>query len=112
MAKIAFWITAGPDQSDKALAGIRLAQRMKDHRGQDMEVYFFGPGVKLLGDPPPAVKSALDDLFASGSPIGICPANAEQFGIKDDLAVQGYRMEPAGEALMRLVESGYHVVGY
>jgi hypothetical protein len=112
MAKIAFWITAGPDQPDKALAGIRLAQRMKDHRGQDMEVYFFGPGIKLLGDPPPPVKAALEDLFQSKAPVGICPANAEQLGIKDELAAQGYRMEPAGEALIRLVEAGYQVVGY
>lgn len=43
MAKLAFWITAGPELEEKALSGIILASRLKQNRGQDVEVYFLVP---------------------------------------------------------------------
>lgn len=112
MAKLAFWITAGPELEDKALAGVVLAGRLKQNRGQDVEVYFFGPGVKLAGQASGRMKEALDALAEAKVPAGVCPFNAEQYGVTDELASNGYRMEPAGEALVRLVEEGYAVVGY
>lgn len=112
MAKLAFWITAGPDLSDKALAGIILATRLKQHRGQDVEVYFFGPGVQLAGKAEGRVHEALQGLMGAGVPAGVCPANADQYGVTDALNASGFAMEPAGEALIRLVENGYQVVGY
>ncbi|MCY0880449.1 MAG: DsrE family protein [Firmicutes bacterium] len=114
MAKIAFWITAGPDLKEKALAGVVLAGRLKKNRRQDVEVYFFGPGVALAGQAAqdPQLKEIFTQLFDSQAPVGVCPFNAEQYGVKDLLASNGYRMEPAGEALVRLVEQGYQVIGY
>ena len=112
MAKVAFWVTAGPGLEGKALAALRLAARLKSQRAQDVEIYFFGPGVKLVGEATGEVREAIDACFGAEVPSGACPFNAEQFGVKEELAARGFRMEPAGEALIRLVEAGYQVVGF
>lgn len=112
MAKIAFWITAGPDQVDKAMSGLRLAQRLRANRGQDVRVYLFGPGVALGESAIPAVIEVLSDLRESEVPVQACPANVTQMGLDEKvLTGRGIALEPAGNIMIELVESGYQVVG-
>ena len=111
MAKIAFWITAGPDLRDKALANLILAGRLKTHRNQDVEVYFFGPGVRLASVGDAAIDEALATLTGAQVPLAACPANADQYGVTEQVSARGITMELAGEALVRLVEQGYQIVG-
>ena len=111
MAKIAFWITAGPELRDKALANIVLAGRIKTNRQQDVEVYFFGPGVKLVGNADEALTQSLQALNDGNVPMAACPFNAEQYGVTESVGRHGVSMEPAGEALVRLVEQGYQSIG-
>lgn len=112
MTKVAFWITAGPELEAKALSGIVLASRLKKNRGQDVEVYFFGPGVELVGKPSEKVKEALAMLRDAEVHGGYCPFNAQQFDVESAVSGEGLHGEPAGEALVRLIEEGYQVVGY
>jgi hypothetical protein len=44
-------------------------------------------------------------------PIAACPGNAEQYGVTTRVTDQGITLEPAGEALLRLVNDGYQIVG-
>ncbi len=111
MAKIAFWITAGPSLSDKALANIVLAGRLKANRNQDIEVYFFGPGVELAGKAEGMLAESLKKLNEGNVPMAACPFNADQYGVTESITASGVKMEPAGEALVRLVEQGYQIVG-
>ena len=112
MAKIAFWITAGPDQADKALSGLRLAQRLRANRAQDARVYLFGPGVALGESSIPAVVAVLEDLCNSEVPVQACPANVEQMGLDEKVITgRGIELEPAGNVMIELVESGYQIVG-
>ncbi len=111
MAKIAFWITAGPELRDKALANMVLAGRLKANRQQDVEVYFFGPGVLLAGGDDEAITQALKTLSEGQVPVAACPFNAEQYGVSKAVGDQGITMEPAGEALVRLAQEGYQIVG-
>ncbi|MCL6562758.1 MAG: DsrE family protein [Firmicutes bacterium] len=111
MAKIAFWITAGPELADKALANLVMAERLKKNRGQEVEVYFFGPGVKLAGEAQGKVREAIDALKAAEVPLRACPAIADQYGVTARMSEDGIVMEPAGQVLVRLVEEGYEVVG-
>ncbi len=111
MAKLAFWITAGPTMVDKVLANLVLATRLKANREQDVEVYFFGPGVDLAGHAQGQFAEALQALMNTAVPVGVCPANATQYEVTAVLTEQGVKMEPAGEALVRLVEAGYQIVG-
>jgi hypothetical protein len=112
MAKIAFWITAGPDQAAKAMSGLRLAERLKTTRGQDVKVYLFGPGVALGQSDIPEVVKALEDLRVGEVGVQACPANVEQLGL-DRAAIEahGIGLRPAGEVLVELVEEGYQIVG-
>lgn len=112
MAKVAFWITAGPELEAKAISGIILASRLKKNRGQDVEVYFFGPGVQLVGKPSEKVKEALAMLRDAEVHGGYCPFNAQQFDVETAVTAEGLHGEAAGEALVRLIEDGYQVVGY
>jgi hypothetical protein len=113
MAKIAFWITAGPDQSAKALSGLRLAERLRSVRKQqDVQVYLFGPGVKLTTDGDPQIQAVLQDLRQASVTVEACPANVKQLGL-DEAAVlaTGVGLRPAGEVLVELVDNGYQIVG-
>ena len=113
MAKIAFWITAGPDQAGKALSGLRLAQRLRTTRGQkDIQVYLFGPGVKLSTDDNPDIQSALKDLREASVTVEACPANVKQMGL-DEAAVSaaGVILRAAGEVLVELTDAGYQIIG-
>jgi hypothetical protein len=111
MAKIAFWITAGPSLMDKALANIVLAGRLKANRNQDIEVYFFGPGVELAGKAEGFFAESLKTLREGSVPMAACPFNADQYGVTASVTDKGITMEPAGEALVRLAEQGYQIVG-
>lgn len=113
MAKIAFWITAGPDQMGKALTGLRLAERLKTVRGEkDVQVYLFGPGVRLTTDGNADVQAALKALRGAEVAVQACPANVQQMGL-DEAAVlaTGVGLRPAGEVLIELVDQGYQVIG-
>lgn len=111
VAKIAFWITAGPSLKDKALANLILAGRLKNQRHQDVQVYFFGPGVQLAGQAEGPLAESLKALADGAVPMAACPFNAEQYGVSTGITDHGITMELAGEALVRLVEQGYQVVG-
>jgi len=111
MAKVAFWITAGPGLADKALSNLVLAGRLKANRGQDVQVYFFGPGVELAGKAEGPLLEALKTLGQEQVPMAACPFNADQYGVTATMTEHGIHLEPAGEALIRLVEAGYQIVG-
>lgn len=112
MAKIAFWITAGPDQVGKAMSGLRLAERLKTRRGEDVKVYLFGPGVALADGTHAEVSAVLAELREGEVEVQACPANVDQLGL-DHAVVEahGVGLRPAGEVLVELVEAGYQVVG-
>lgn len=113
MAKIAFWITAGPDQAMKALTGLRLAQRLRTTRDQkDVQVYLFGPGVALTTDQNPQIQEALSDLREASVTVQACPANVKQLELDEEAVLAtGTTLRPAGEVLLELVDAGYQVIG-
>ncbi len=113
MAKIAFWITAGPDQAAKALTGLRLAQRLRTTRGEkDVQVYLFGPGVQLTTTDNPKIQEALRDLREASVTMEACPANVKQLELDEDAVLAtGVQLRPAGEALLELVDNGFQVIG-
>ena len=113
MAKIAFWITAGPDQAPKALSGLRLAQRLRTTRDEkDIQVYLFGPGVQLSTTDNPQIQEVLKDLREASVTVQACPANVKQMGLNEDAVLAtGVKLRPAGEVLVELVDNGFQVIG-
>ncbi len=112
MTKIASWITAGPGQEGKALAGVRIAARLRQSGRAETKVIFFGPGVQLLDQATGELREALEALKGAGSPLIACQFNAKQLGAEDRLTAYGVSLEPAGDVLIQLTEEGYQVVGY
>lgn len=112
MTKIASWITAGPGQEGKALAGVRIAARLRQSRRAETKVVFFGPGVQLLDQASGELREALESLKGAGSPIIACQFNAKQLGAEERLKNYGVSLEPASDVLVQLTEEGYQVVGY
>ncbi len=94
------------------MSGLRLAQRLKSTRDQDVKVYLFGPGVALGEGKDPAIKGVLEELRSSAVPVQACPANVAQMEL-DEKVITGFGIElrPAGEVLVELVEQGYQVIG-
>ena len=112
MTKIASWITAGPGQEGKALAGVRIAARLKQAGKAETKVVFFGPGVQLLDQATGDLHEALEALKGQGVPIVACQFNAQQLGATDRLKEYGVDLLAAGDVLVQLTEEGYQVVGY
>jgi hypothetical protein len=112
MAKIAFWITAGPELEDKALSGLRLASRLKAVRQQDVQVFFYGPGVRLAVSNTPRMVEALSELREAQVSFGACPVNAERMGVDPELvSATGSDLRSAVDVMVDLVEQGYQVIG-
>jgi len=113
MARIAFWITAGPELADKAVAGLRLAERLATARQQEVTVFLYGPGVKLVGSDRADVAEALAALRTGSVPMNACPFNVKMVGMDPDVVSQaGVSVDKtAGEVLIQLVEDGYQVIG-
>ncbi len=112
MAKIAFWITAGPELEAKALSGLRLAGRLKSVRQQEVQVFFYGPGVRLAVSNTPLVVEALNELKAANVAFAACPVNAERMGVDVDVvSATGSDLRPAVDVIVDLVEQGYRVIG-
>ncbi|MCY0878889.1 MAG: DsrE family protein [Firmicutes bacterium] len=113
MAKIAFWITAGPELEAKAVAGLRLAERLKTGRHADVEVFLYGPGLHLTTSPSPAIQEALGALKQAAVAMGACPVNVKTMGLEDDVvAAAGVQLRRrAVDALLELVEQGYQIIG-
>lgn len=112
MAKIAMWITAGPGLEAKALAGVRLATRLRETGRAETEVFFFGPGVELLDVSEGELRKALDGLRPAGVPVSACVNNAKNLGAEDRLKAYGVDLLPATEVVARLTDEGYQIIGY
>jgi hypothetical protein len=112
MTKIASWITAGPGQEGKALAGVRIAARLHQAGKAETKVVFFGPGVKLLDEATGDLREAIEALKGAGVPILACQFNAQQLGASERLQAYGVDLQGAGDVLVQLTEEGYQVVGY
>lgn len=112
MAKIAFWITAGPELSDKALTGLRLAERLKNGKQQEVRVFLYGPGVKLAAAGG-AVEEAVRALGTASVPVQVCPFNARSQDVAHELLLdEGVNLdETASEALIRWIDEGFQIIG-
>ncbi|MCY0899827.1 MAG: DsrE family protein [Firmicutes bacterium] len=113
MANIAFWITAGPELEGKALAALRLAERLKTVRQQNVEVFLYGPGLQLTQSLSPAIQDALASLREATVSMGACPVNVQTMGVAEDVvAAAGVDLKRrAVDALIELVEGGYQIIG-
>jgi hypothetical protein len=96
----------------RATVGLRMASRMVE-RGTlaDVRVLFFGPGERLLADPPEALRGPLETLRRQAAPMA-CRAVAQEMGVLDRLEQNGTELVPAGEEIERRMLDGYEVMTF
>jgi len=107
-AKIAFLILS--DDPARAVPGLVMATRLKENRGADVRVLFFGPGVKLAGSG--AVDEHLTGLRSAGIGPKACKANVEQYGIADKIQSRPIELLAAGAEVEEFAREGYTVLSF
>ena len=107
-AKVAFLILS--DDPARALPGLVMATRMKENRGADVRVLFFGPGVKLAasGD----VDEQLHALRQAAIVPKACRANVEQYGLSDAVEARPLELLAAGAEVEEFARLGYTVLSF
>ncbi len=107
-AKLAFLILS--DDPARAIPGLVMASRLKQNRGADVRVLFFGPGVKL------AASGAVDEQVKVLQEVGVlpkaCRANVEQYGISDEIAARPIELLAAGAEVEEFHQLGYTVLSF
>jgi len=107
-AKVAFLILS--DDPARAIPGMVMAARMKEHRGADVRVLFFGPGVKLAASG--LADEQLDALRKAGIIAKACSANVEQYGLVDEIGARPLELLAAGAEVEEFAHQGYTVLSF
>lgn len=107
-AKLAFLILS--DDPARAVPGLVMAQRMRQNRNADVQVLFFGPGVKLASSG--AVDDQLDGLQVAGISSKACSANVAQYGVAEQIAPRPIELLPAGAEIERFARENYTILSF
>jgi len=107
-AKIAFLIIS--NDSEKVMPGLVMARRIKENRGADVRVLFFGPAVKLASSG--VLDEAIDSLAVAGISPKACSALVDQYGLKSEYAALPIELLAAGAEVESWAEGGYTVLSF
>lgn len=96
--------------------GAHVCERIRQvqaERGVALEVYVFGPAEKALADPArTAFRDALGRLAEAGVPVHLCRSIAEDIGMAESFARQGFTLEYARDAFIRYASEGATIVSF
>lgn len=107
-AKVAVLVLS--DDPSRTVPGLVLAKRMKENRGADVRVLFFGPGVKLLGSG--AVDEQLVGLVDVDISPKACSVQAENFGLVEAISSKPVELLHAGAEVELFAKQGYTVLSF
>ncbi len=107
-AKIAFLILS--EDPGRAIPGLVMASRLKENRGDDVRVMFFGPGVKLAASG--KVDAQLEVLRNAGVLPKACRGNVEQFNLEAEIADKPVELLAAGAEIQEYHHLGYTVLSF
>ncbi|SHE82630.1 hypothetical protein SAMN02745225_01725 [Ferrithrix thermotolerans DSM 19514] len=107
-AKVAFLILS--DDPARAMPGLVMASRLKENRGDDVRVMFFGPGVRL------AASGKIDEQIKKLQEVGVlpkaCRANVEQYEVQQEMAERPIELLAAGAEVEEYAKLGYTVLSF
>ena len=107
-AKVAFLIIS--NDADKVMPGLVMARRIKENRGADVRVLFFGPGVKLAGSG--KIDEGIKGLIEAGISPNACSALVDQYGLSDEFSSRPIGLLPAGAEVEAFATQGYTVLSF
>lgn len=106
--KVAFLILS--DDPERAVPGLVMASRMKTNRGADVRVLFFGPAVRLAASG--TVDGPLEALRSAGITPTACSANADQYGVTEEVSSRSITLLAAGAEVEEFARGGYTVLSF
>ena len=113
MAKIAVVIVAGADEKNRVTSGLHVAKRMHDAREangiEQVEVFLFSGGVRLLEDTLPEASALLKELTEAGIVVGACQTQLQGWQLAAAAAARHVASEFARDAFSRYARDGYTV---
>lgn len=96
------------DDADSLTIGSRLPARIAEIAGDDdidVEVFVFGPAQRRLttadSETDRTFNAQIDELIASGIPVGACINSARADGTQTALAQRGLRLSVARDEFIR-----------
>lgn len=107
-AKVAFLILS--DDPDRVIPGLIMAGRMKESRGTNVRVLFYGPGIKLASDG--RVDQQIDDLAKLEIKVAACSNLAISYGVETSLQERPIELLSAGAEVERFVIEGFTVLSF
>jgi len=114
--KIAIVIISDWDQKLKVTSGLHLAKRIYDVRQENdienIEVFLFAGGAKLLQTPPQEFDQILSELRQAGIPIVACINEVKIWGLDEMVKKYDLRLEFARDAFSRYAKEGYVVLTF
>jgi len=116
MAKIAIVLLSGQDNPGRAMAGLHVAKRIYDARVEneieDVEVFLFTQGLKLLGEMDTELGGLIRELVQAGIMVGACTNQLNNWNLADSARNVGVQEEFARDAFSRYARDGYTVLTF
>lgn len=107
-AKVAFLILS--DDPNRVIPGLTMAASMKENRGSDVRVLFFGLGVKL------AAAGRIDQQIEALAKVGVktaaCSNNVAAYGVEAAMQTRPIELLAAGAEVERFALEGFTVLSF
>ena len=117
MSTVVFHLFHG--DNDSLSAGSHVAERVRQvaaERNVSVEVFCFGPAQGALSTSGSATlaeyNQQIDDLIASGVPVGACANAARAAGTEEALTARGITLQFARDAFARYAIEGATVITF
>lgn len=107
-AKVAFLILS--DDPNRVVPGLIMAARMKENRGSDVRVLFFGPGIKLAADG--LIDQQIEDLAKLEIKVAACSNLATSYGVEASMQERPIELLSAGAEVERFAIEGFTVLSF
>jgi len=116
MGKIAIVLLTGNENPARAKAGLHVAKRIYDAREEnqieDVEVFLFTDGLRVVGEPDNEINHLVDELIAAGIVVGGCSNQLDSWNMADVAKAAGIKAEFARDAFSRYAREGYTVLTF
>lgn len=116
MAKIAIVVLSGQDNPGRAMAGLHVAKRIYDARVEngidEVEVFLFTQGLKLLGDLDSELGGLVRELVHAGIVVGACTNQLNNWGLAAAAQQAQVGAEFARDAFSRYAQDGFTVLTF
>ncbi len=107
-AKVAFLVVS--NDPERVLPGLVMARRLKENRGADVRVLFFGPAVKTAVSGP--LDEAVQGLAEAGISPKACSALVDQFELNSEYSARPIELLAAGAEVEAWATHGYTVLSF